>query len=132
MSHYTPNPGDSTCLQYSDVVKLDFGTEVNGRSVFLKLSVGYIIDSAFTVAFDPQFDELLRASQEATYAGIREAGVGARLGEIGGVIEEVIRSFEVTIHGRTYQSGSLYLSECSSTCRKRWRSFDVQGNDSCE
>ena len=33
-AHYTPNPGDSTVLQYHDVVKLDFGTEVNGRSAF--------------------------------------------------------------------------------------------------
>ena len=64
--------------------------------------VGYIIDSAFTIAFDPQFDELLLASKEATYAGIREAGVDARLGEIGGVIEEVISSHEVTIRGTTY------------------------------
>ena len=52
--------------------------------------------------FDPQFDELLLASKEATYAGIREAGVDARLGEIGGVIEEVISSHEVTIRGTTY------------------------------
>lgn len=29
-AHYTPNPGDSTVLQYGDVVKFDFGTEVNG------------------------------------------------------------------------------------------------------
>lgn len=42
------------------------------------------------------------ASKEATYAGVREAGVDARLGEIGGIIEEVISSHEVTIRGQTH------------------------------
>ena len=93
-AHYTPNPGDTTVLNYDDVVKVDFGTEVNG----------YIIDSAFTVAFNPQFDELLLATKDATLTGIRAAGVDARLGEIGGIIEEVINSYEVTIFNRTYPS----------------------------
>lgn len=65
-------------------------------------SVGYIIDCAFTIAFDPQFDELLMASKEATMAAIKEAGVDARLGELGGLIEEVITSHEVEINGITY------------------------------
>jgi methionyl aminopeptidase len=43
--------GDDTVLQYGDVMKVDFGTQINGR----------IIDCAWTVAFDPQFDGLLEA-----------------------------------------------------------------------
>lgn len=42
-AHYTPNPGDETVLNYDDVMKIDFGTQVNG----------HIIDCAFTVAFNP-------------------------------------------------------------------------------
>ena len=80
-------------------MKLDFGTEVNG----------YIIDSAFTVAFDPQFNPLLQATKDATSTGIREAGIDARLGELGGVIEEVINSYEVTIYGQTYPSDIVFL-----------------------
>lgn len=57
------------------------------------------------MAFDPQFDELIKATQDATYTGIKHAGLDARLGELGGVIEEVINSYEVTIDGRTYPSG---------------------------
>ena len=45
-AHWTPNSGDKTVLQYGDVCKIDFGTHVNGR----------IIDSAWTVHFDPQAD----------------------------------------------------------------------------
>lgn len=40
----------------------DFGTQINGR----------IIDSAFTVAFDPRYDPLLNAVREATNAGSRD------------------------------------------------------------
>ena len=39
----------------------DFGTQINGR----------IIDSAFTVAFDPRYDPLLTAVREATNTGVR-------------------------------------------------------------
>lgn len=94
VAHYTPNPGDTTVVHYDDVIKVDFGTEVNG----------YIIDTAFTVAFNPQFDELLKATQDATMTGIKHSGIDARLGEIGGIIEEVINSYEVNIFNRTYPS----------------------------
>jgi methionyl aminopeptidase len=35
-AHYTPNAGDETVLQYGDVMKIDFGTQIDGRrNVFL-------------------------------------------------------------------------------------------------
>ncbi|KAJ0398894.1 hypothetical protein ATCC90586_005253 [Pythium insidiosum] len=91
-AHYTPNAGDNTVLSYGDVMKIDFGTQVDGR----------IIDSAFTVAFDPQFDPLLAAAKAATEQGVKSAGIDARLGEIGAAIQEVMESYEVTIDGQTY------------------------------
>ncbi|RHY29327.1 hypothetical protein DYB32_005608, partial [Aphanomyces invadans] len=63
---------------------------------------GRIIDSAFTVAFDPQFDPLLAASKAATNEGVRQSGIDARLGEIGAAIQEVMESYEVTINGKVY------------------------------
>ena len=60
-AHYTPNYGDDTVLQYDDVCKMDFGTHVNG----------YLIDSAWTVAFNPVYDNLLIAAQDATMTGIK-------------------------------------------------------------
>ena len=60
-AHYTPNPGDDTVLQYGDVMKVDFGTQINGR----------IIDCAWTVSFDPRYDNLLAAVKAATNEGIR-------------------------------------------------------------
>jgi len=41
--------------------------------------------------------------KDATNAGIKEAGIDARLGEIGATIEEVIRSYEVEIDGKVHE-----------------------------
>lgn len=76
-AHYTPNPGDDTVLRYDDVCKIDFGTHIHGR----------IIDTAFTVAFNPKYDKLLEAVKDATNTGIAEAGIDARLAEIGAKIQ---------------------------------------------
>ena len=32
-AHWTPNAGDQTVLQYDDVMKLDFGCQINGERV---------------------------------------------------------------------------------------------------
>jgi hypothetical protein len=31
-AHWTPNTGDKTVLQYDDVMKLDFGTHIDGKN----------------------------------------------------------------------------------------------------
>ncbi|KAI9206682.1 peptidase M24, structural domain-containing protein [Polychytrium aggregatum] len=92
-AHYTPNAGDKTVLQYGDVMKIDFGTHINGR----------IIDCAFTMSFDPKYDPLLEAVRDATNTGIKEAGIDVRLCDIGAAIQEVMESYEVTLDGKTYQ-----------------------------
>ncbi|KAL2612746.1 hypothetical protein R1flu_024438 [Riccia fluitans] len=96
-AHWTPNTGDKTVLQYDDVMKLDFGTHIEGR----------IIDCAFTIAFNPVYDPLLQAVREATNTGVREAGIDVRLGDIGAAIQEVMESYELDINGKTYQVKSI-------------------------
>ncbi|ORX87159.1 peptidase M24A, methionine aminopeptidase [Anaeromyces robustus] len=91
-AHYTPNKGDDTVLKYDDVCKIDFGTQVNGN----------IIDSAFTVHFNPMYDNLVNAVKESTYAGIKAAGIDVRLTDVGESIQEVMESYEVEINGKTY------------------------------
>jgi methionine aminopeptidase len=100
LAHPRPHLRPSFCPrtpQYGDVMKVDFGTQINGR----------IIDCAWTVAFDPQFDPLLAAVKEATNAGIAAAGIDARLGEVGATIQEVMESHEVTIGGKAYPIKSI-------------------------
>ncbi|KAJ9102644.1 hypothetical protein QFC19_004753 [Naganishia cerealis] len=109
-AHYTPNAGDTKSeesalsdfliaedmlkevLQKGDVMKVDFGVHVNGR----------IVDSAFTLNFEPTYDTLLEAVKAATDAGIREAGIDVRLCEIGDAVQEVMESYEVEVGGKTY------------------------------
>jgi methionyl aminopeptidase len=91
-AHYTPNAGDKTVLAYDDVMKVDFGVQVNG----------HIVDSAFTMNFNPKFDKLVEAAREATYAGIKEAGIDVRLCDIGAAVHEVYDSYEVELDGKTY------------------------------
>lgn len=62
VAHYTPNPGQKeVVLQHSDVMKVDFGVHING----------WIVDSAFTMSFDPAYDNLLAAVKDATNTGIK-------------------------------------------------------------
>ena len=96
-AHWTPNSGDKTVLQYGDVCKIDFGTHVNGR----------IIDSAWTVHFDPQFDALAEAVKDSTRAGVQAAGIDVRLCDIGEACQEVMESYEVEIEGKTYPIKSI-------------------------
>jgi methionyl aminopeptidase len=91
-AHYTPNPGDFRTIEKDDVCKIDFGVHVNGL----------IIDCAYTVAFNPMYDDLLLAVQDATDTGLKEAGIDVRLGDLGGAIQEVMESYEVVINGKTY------------------------------
>ncbi|PUU75704.1 peptidase M24, structural domain-containing protein [Tuber borchii] len=79
-AHYTPNAGNKTTLKQEDVMKVDFGVHMNGR----------IVDSAFTMTFDPVYDNLLAAVKDATNTGIR-----------------TMESYEVEIGGTTYQVKSI-------------------------
>ena len=105
-AHWTPNPGTKeVILQYDDVLKVDFGVHVSGR----------IVDSAFTLAFNPAYDSLLTAVKAATNVGLKvsksarhgvckakqipkEAGIDSRMDYISEVIQEVMESYEVELH----------------------------------
>lgn len=91
-AHYTPNTGDPTRLGENDVMKIDFGTQIEGR----------IIDCAWTVSFNERYDPLLAAVKAATNTGIKAAGIDVRLCDIGEQIEEVMESYEIELDGKTY------------------------------
>ncbi|KAJ7651686.1 peptidase M24, structural domain-containing protein [Mycena polygramma] len=89
-AHFSPNAGDTTVLKMGDVLKVDIGVHIKGR----------ICDSAFTLSWDPNYDNLIAAVKAATDTGIREAGIDVRLGELGGLIQETMESYEVEIGGK--------------------------------
>jgi methionyl aminopeptidase len=77
-------------INFNDVVKIDFGVHING----------YIIDSAFTMTFNSNYQPLIDASKEGTYIGIKNSGVDVRISELGEKIQEVIESYECNIDGK--------------------------------
>jgi methionyl aminopeptidase len=97
-AHYTPNPNSKPWIvNQKDVLKIDVGIHINGR----------IVDSAWTMAFDPQYDNLLAAVKDATNTGVREAGIDVRMCDIGAAIQESMESYEVEIEGKTYPVKSI-------------------------
>lgn len=93
VAHYTPNPGQKDIiLTREDVLKVDFGVHING----------WIVDSAFTLAFDPTYDNLLAAVMDSTNTGIKTAGIDVRISDVSAAIQEVMESYEVEIRGKTY------------------------------
>jgi methionyl aminopeptidase len=91
-AHYTPNPGDTRVIGVDDVVKFDLGTHINGR----------IIDSAFTMIWNPKFQPLVNAVRDATNTGVKEAGIDVRICDVGAAIEEVMESHEIELDGVVY------------------------------
>jgi len=91
-AHDTPNPKTADrVLQENDVLKIDIGTHLDG----------HIVDSAFTVAFKPEYANLLLAARDSVYECLKIAGPDTPLKDIGEKAEEVIRSYEVVIDGKT-------------------------------
>ncbi|EGG22579.1 hypothetical protein DFA_04709 [Cavenderia fasciculata] len=114
-AHYSPNTGDKIVLKYDDVLKVDIGTHVNGR----------IIDSAFTVNFNPKFDPLRLAVKEATNTGIREAGIDVRLCDIGAAIQEVMESHEIELDGKVHQ-----IKPIRNLCGHNIAQYDIHAGKS--
>jgi methionyl aminopeptidase len=89
-AHWTPDPGDKRILKYNDVCKIDYGVQKDG----------IIIDSAFTIHFDPKFDNLIEASKTSTEIALKMAGPDVCLGEIGAVVQENMESFEIELDNK--------------------------------
>lgn len=96
-AHRHPSINDNTILKKSDIIKIDYGIEINE----------WIIDSAFTVYFDPKYDILATAVREATYTGIKNIGVDVNIGEWGKQIQEVMESYEITFDNKIYPIKSI-------------------------
>ena len=96
-AHWTPNPNDKTILNKKDVCKVDYGVQING----------VIIDSAFTISFDPIYDNLLEASRTSTEIALKMAGPDTILGEIGAAVQENMESYEIEINGKIHPIKSI-------------------------
>jgi methionyl aminopeptidase len=92
-AHYTPNYQEiDIILNENDLLKIDYGVQLNGT----------IIDSAFTLHFNPKYEEFIDLSKSITNYAVSLCGPDAILGEIGKDIEEYIKSKEIEIDNIIY------------------------------
>ena len=80
-AHYTAEPGDGLTVREDDLVKIDLGAQVNG----------WIADTAVTVNYDPRYDVLVSAAEEALGEAMAQVKDGAKSSDIGRTIEKAIK-----------------------------------------
>src|SRR5438093_10838643 len=82
-AHYTSPPGDTLTIPSGSIVKVDFGVHVNG----------YVTDTAVTVFYDPKFEPMVRAADDALQNAIRAFKGGVKLSDIGRIIQTTIGKY---------------------------------------
>jgi len=81
-AHYTSPPGDTLTIPEGALVKVDLGAHIDG----------YVVDTAITVCFNPQYVELVRTAEKALQAAIETIRPGLPTSVLGSVIEQNIKS----------------------------------------
>lgn len=82
-AHYAPQDGDESAFGEEDLVKVDFGTHVEG----------YVTDTSVTVTLNPEYNLLLEATQRSLDAAVATARKETRTGEIGRAIHHEAARF---------------------------------------
>jgi len=79
-AHYSPDILDDRIIPKKSIIKVDLGAHIDG----------YLVDTAITLNFNPDFDNLSKASEEALDAVISVAKAGTKISELGTLIEKII------------------------------------------
>jgi len=80
-AHYTAEPNDEKVVSDTDLIKIDLGAQVNG----------YIADTAVTVCYDPQYDSLVQAAEDALKNAVSMIKIGVKSSDIGRTIEKTVK-----------------------------------------
>jgi methionyl aminopeptidase len=99
-AHYAPQEGDTSQFLESDVIKVDFGVQVEG----------YVTDTAVTVTFNPDYELLVEATERTLNAAMDTLKGERRVGEVGGAIRrEASRLGFKTIENLTGHTLERYI-----------------------
>lgn len=82
-SHYTSPPSDSSTIPKDGLVKVDLGVQIDG----------YLSDMARTFSLDKDLEGLVLATDDALEEAISAFQPGTKLGDIGAIIEKVIKTY---------------------------------------
>ena len=80
-AHYTAEPNDEIIISDTDLIKIDLGAQING----------YIADTAVTVCYDPQYDNLVQAAEDALQHAMSMIKIGVKASDIGRTIEKIVK-----------------------------------------
>ena len=126
-AHYTAEPNDSKTVSDSDLVKIDLGAQING----------YIADTAVTVNYDPQYDSLVQAAENALQAAMSMIKVGVKSKDVGRKIQNTIMDMGLKpIANLSGHSLDQYTIHAGKTVPNMWTigSFSFSENEAfaCE
>ena len=81
-AHYTSPPQDQRIIPENSIVKIDIGVHVDG----------YIADTAVTVCFNPEYDNLVNTAEEALKKSVEILRPGLSMSRFGSTIQKVIKT----------------------------------------
>ena len=80
-AHYTAEPNDQITISDDDLVKIDLGVQING----------YIADTAVTVCYNPEFDNLVQTAELSLNNAMSMIKAGVKSSDVGRTIEKTIK-----------------------------------------
>jgi len=81
-AHYTSPPNDKQTIPERSIVKVDIGVHVDG----------YIADTATSVCFNPEYDDMVRTAEEALAQAVEILRPGLSITRFGSAIQKVIKT----------------------------------------
>jgi methionyl aminopeptidase len=81
-AHYTSPPNDKQTIPDKALVKVDIGVHVDG----------YIADTATTVCFDPEYDDMVNTAKEALEKAVELLRPGLAITRFGSAIQKTIKT----------------------------------------
>jgi len=81
-AHYTATPNDKSTIPEGSTVKVDLGVQIDG----------YVTDTAFTIAFNPEGKSMATTAEHALKTAIDNIHADITVGRIGAIIETAIRN----------------------------------------
>jgi methionyl aminopeptidase len=81
-AHYTSPPNDERRIPEGSIVKVDIGVHIDG----------YIADTAVTACFNPEYENLAHAAEEALETALRVLRPGLSVSKFGSTVQKSIKT----------------------------------------
>jgi len=82
-AHYSPPPGEKRVVPIGSLVSVDLGVHVEG----------YIADTAISIGFGPDYDDMINATNDALEQAINTLRPGIKLSDVGRVVQKTIERY---------------------------------------